>query len=37
MRSEDFRFWLIIILATFLFCGEPDVQDALINRVCETK
>jgi hypothetical protein len=27
MSANDFRFWLFLLVAVFLFWGDPDVYD----------
>jgi hypothetical protein len=29
MKSDDFRFWVMLLALCFLFAGDPDVWDRL--------
>ena len=32
MNSDDFRFWVLLLVLCFLFAGDPDVWDRLHDR-----
>ncbi|GAF76024.1 unnamed protein product [marine sediment metagenome] len=34
--SGDAMFWIFILLLFVMFCGEPDLMDAVISRVMDT-